>query len=135
MARTFFKKKISLKKSFLVRNRGLNRLRQCQRRLIKYQNSPNNQLTPTKRKNQGHTQLFAINLRVYTEIEEKPVCIHDCELKTRVQEERCIKSSQTNRLRHTSNQSDSTKYTCPQNRHRNKRERAIPNRKPPKDNY
>ena len=91
MTRTFLKKKFSLKKTFLVRNRGPNRLKQCQRRLSKYQNSPSNQLTPTKRQKQRHTRLFAVNPHVYAEIAEKTACICDCELKTRVQEERCTK--------------------------------------------
>ena len=120
-----FKKKFSLKKTFLVRNRGLNRLRQCQRRISKYQNSPSNQLSSTKRQNQGHTRLFAVNPRVYAEITEETACICDCNSKTRIQEERCIKSRQTDRLRQTSHQSDSTRHTCPHTRHRNKRERAI----------
>ena len=124
MTRTFLKK-ISLKKTSLVRNRGINRLRQCQRRLGKHQNSPNNHLTSTNRQKQGHTRLFAVNPCVYAEIKEKPVCIRDCELKTRVHEERCIKSRQTDGLRQNSHQSDSTKHTCPRTRHRNKRERAI----------
>ena len=122
---------------FLVRNRGINRLRQCQMRLSKYQNSPSNHLTSTKMKNQGHTRLFVVNPRVYAEIVEEPTCMRDCELKTHIHEERCIKSRQTNRLRQTSHQSDPTRHTCPQTRHRNKRERAIqihwmPRKQPPK---
>ena len=73
---------------FLVRNRGLNGLRQCQRRLSKYQNSPSNQLSSTKRQNQGYTRLFAVNPRVYAEIAEETTCIHDCKSKTRIEEEK-----------------------------------------------
>ena len=36
-------------------------------------------------------QLFVVNPCVYVEIAVKPAYIHDCELKTHVQEERCIK--------------------------------------------
>ena len=36
-------------------------------------------------------RLFAVNPRVYAEIIEKPAYIRDYELKTHVQEERCIK--------------------------------------------
>ena len=36
-------------------------------------------------------RLFAVNPRVYAEIAEKPAYIRDCEFKTCVQEERCIK--------------------------------------------
>ena len=75
--------------------------------------------------NQGHTRLCTLNPRVYAEIAEESACIRDCELKTRVQEERCIKSRQTDRVRQTSHQSDTTRHTCPQTRHRNKREREI----------
>ena len=35
--------------------------------------------------------MFAVNPRVYPEIVVKPVYIRDCELKTHIQEERCIK--------------------------------------------
>ena len=35
--------------------------------------------------------MFAVNPCIYTEIAEKPACIRDCEIKTRIQEERCIK--------------------------------------------
>ena len=70
-------------------------------------------------------RLFAVNPLVYTEIAVKPAYICDCELKTRVQEERCIKIRQTDKLRQTSHQSDTTKKTCPQTGHRNKRKRAI----------
>ena len=73
---------------FLVRNRGLNRLRQCQRRLSKYQNSPSNQLSSTKRKNQGYTRLFTVNPHVYAEIAEETACIRDCKSKTHIQEEK-----------------------------------------------
>ena len=36
-------------------------------------------------------RLFAVDLRVYVEIAKKPAYIRDCEFKTHVQEERCIK--------------------------------------------
>ena len=75
----------------MVRNRGLNRLRQCQRRLNNYQNSPSNQLSSPKRQNQGYTRLFAVNPRVYAEITEETACIHDCKSKTRIQEEKVHK--------------------------------------------
>ena len=127
MTITFFKKKKfkPKKKPFLVRNKGINRLSQCQRRLSKQQNSPSNHLTSTKRKKQGYTRLSAVNPRVYAEIVEETACIRDCKSKTHVQEERCIKSRQTDRLRQTAHQSDSPRHTCPHTRHRNKRERAI----------
>ena len=76
---------------FLVRNRGINRLRQCQRRLSKHQTSPSNHLTSPKRKKQGHMRLFVVNPHVYIEMAKKTACMRDCEFKTRVQEERCIK--------------------------------------------
>ena len=80
---------------FLVRNRGQNRLRQCQRRLNKYQNSPSNQLSSTKIQNQRYTRLFAVNPCVYTEIAEETVCIRDCKSKTHVQEEKVHKMKET----------------------------------------
>ena len=44
-----------------------------------------------RRETRVYTRLFAVNPRAYAEIVEKPACIRDCELKTGVQEERCIK--------------------------------------------
>ena len=108
---------------FLARNRGQSRLRQCQRRLSKYQNSPSNQLTPTERQKQGHTRLFTVNPRVYMEIAEESACIRDCELKTRVQEERCIKSRKTDRMRQTSTNQTLPVIHAP--KYRNKRKRGI----------
>ena len=52
------------------------------------------------------------------------MCIHDCELKTRIQEERCIKSRQTDKLRQTSHQSNTTRHTCPHTLHRNKENKS-----------
>ena len=69
--------------------------------------------------------MFAVKPRVYAEITEETACIRDCKSKTRVQEEKVHKTRKTDRLRQTSLQSDSTKHTYPQTRHRNKRERAI----------
>ena len=140
MERTFLKKKFTLKKMSLVRNRGVYRLWQYQRRLNNHQNSPSNHSTSSRRKNEWHTWLFTVNPCVYAEIEEKPACIRDCELKTRVQEKRCIKSRQTDKARQTSHRLDTTMHTCPHTRHKNKRERAIqihwmPIKQPPKDKY
>ena len=42
--------------------------------------------------------------------------------KTAYRKKKCINSRQTDRLRQTSHQSDSTRNTCPQTRHRNKKE-------------
>ena len=53
------------------------------------------------------------------------MCIRDYELKTHVQEERCIKLRQTDKLRQISHQSDTNRQTFPYTWHRNKRERAI----------
>ena len=39
----------------------------------------------------GHTRLFAKNPCIYVAIPGKPTCTHDCEGKTRVQEEKEIK--------------------------------------------
>ena len=36
-------------------------------------------------------RLFVVNPCVYAEMADKSVCIHDSELKTHVQEEKCIK--------------------------------------------
>ena len=35
--------------------------------------------------------MFVVNPRMYADISVKTAYIHDCELKTRVQEEKCIK--------------------------------------------
>ena len=125
---------------FLVRNRGINRLRQCQRRLSKNQNSPSNQLIPTKRQKQGHTRLFAVNPRVYVEIIEKTTCICDCELKTRVQEERCIKIKENRQaetnftpIRHHQ-ENMPPDLTQKQERKSNSKSLNV-DKIPPKDNY
>ena len=125
---------------FLVRNRGMNRLRQCQRRLSKYQNSPSNHLTSTTRKNQGHTQLFPVNPRVYAEIKEKPACIRDCELKTHVQEERCIKikangQAETNFTPVRHYQANTPPDPTQKQEKKSNSKSLNADRKPPKDNH
>ena len=81
-----------------------------------------------------------MNPRVYTEIAEKPVCIRNCELKTSVHEERCIKikanrQSDTNftPIRHYQ-ENMNPDPTQKQERKRNSKSLNV-DRKPPRDNY
>ena len=53
--------------------------------------------------------------RVYVTVNQKPMYM----------KKRCIKTRQTDMLRQTLLQSDSTRHTCPQTQHKNKREREI----------
>ena len=84
--------------------------------------------------------MFAVNPHVYTKIVEKPACIHDYELKTRVQEERCIKIK--------ANRQAETKFTpirhyqenmrpdLTQKQEKKSNSKSLnADRKPPKDNY
>ena len=74
MTRTFLKKNYPKNKMSLVGHRGINRLRQFQRRLNNHQNSPNNHLTSTKRK----------KIRAYRTVHSKPACIHGNRRETRM---------------------------------------------------
>ena len=84
-------------------------------------------------------RLFTVN-HVYTEIAEKPACIHDCELKTRVQEERCIKikvnrQAETNftPIRHY--QANMPPDLTQKQEKKSNSKSLNADRKPPKDNY
>ena len=87
-----------------------------------------------------HTRVFVLNPCVYAEIAEKPACIHDCEFKTCVQEERCIKikanrQAETNftPIRHYQ-ENMPPDPTQKQEKKRNSKPLNV-DRKPPKDNY
>ena len=75
---------------FLVRNRGINRLKQCQRRLNNHQTSPNNHLNSTKRK----------KLRAYVNVCSKPTCICGNRRETRMYTRLQFKKSRTGRKVH-----------------------------------
>ena len=70
-------------------------------------------------------QLFAVNPHVYMEIAVKPTYIHECELKTRIQEERCIKIKANRQVETNFTPIRHYQENMPQTQHRNKRERAI----------
>ena len=84
--------------------------------------------------------MFAVNPRVYAEIVVKPTYIRDCEFKTHIQEERCIKikasrQAETNftiiRYYRENTPPDPT-----QKQEKKSNSKSLnANRKPPKDNY
>ena len=73
--------------------------------------------------------------RAYATVRSKPTCIRrnrrgfhvyaTVNQKPAYKKKRCIKPRQIDRLRQNSLESDSTRHTCPQTQHRNKRERVI----------
>ena len=92
MTRTFLKKKFTLKKKCLWSGTKVytdSSSIKGDSAIIKIHPTTIN--FPQKRKNSGHTRLFIVNPRMYADIVVKAACIHDCELKTRVHEEKCIK--------------------------------------------
>ena len=85
-------------------------------------------------------RLFTVNPHLYAEITVKPMYIHDCELKTCVQEERCIKIKENRQaetnftpIRHYQENMPPDPTHKQEKKSNSKSLNA--NRKPPKDNY
>ena len=90
MTRTFLKKKISLKKNVYGQKQRSKQTQAVPKETQQISEFTQQPIIFHKRQKQGYTRLFAVNPCVYAEITEEPVCIRDCELKTHIQEERCM---------------------------------------------
>ena len=91
MARTFLKKNYPKKKVSGQKQRCIQTLAVSKETQQSSKFTQQESIFLKKRKNLGHTRLFTVNPRMYANIVVKAACIRNRELKTRVQEEKCIK--------------------------------------------
>ena len=121
MTRTYLKKKFRLKKRFQseqtqVVPKETQQLTAFTQQPINFHKKGKNQVIhDCSQQTRVYTRKSQRKPRVYATVNQKPA----------YRKKRCIKTRQADRLRQTLLQSDSTRHTCPQTRHRNKRERAI----------
>ena len=84
--------------------------------------------------------MFAVNPRVYAEIAVKSAYIRDCELKNRIQEERCIKIKENRQFETNFTPIIHYQENMPPNPTQKQEKKSNSkslnaNRKPPKDKY